>query len=579
MPLQYNTALSSILPPQVTTGITTDAQNQVQLGFQLEPTTQLDVSNQILPNQIKSTASTETDTLVLQNQVVSSEISQPVQHLLSKPEVISTPTSVAQITNSAVGKPVAMVIASTVNTTLSVNSVVTSPTFVIPGLSPIVSSVETPISVPPGVNSVACPPTSCSILSDANVLDSASSSVPLPETNNTNEESISASVSDTQDITCESRITNCLKPIANIIDQLIEVSETETIDNSSEHINTDTSKPPTEVSLSEPKTSNVLKSQTCNSECQTPVSVKTHISGQKKTDKLVFEKLQQKIKGFTNNELTTNILKPEKQAKTSVTMSDVSVPEAHVRDCVQRKDENSKDKTEYNLDIVIKKEPVESSPAKVEKERNFKEVAENQVVLNQADSSVSIKNDHDRHQSNNIQTGPVQQPPLSPAPTVENISSQTDAKSKTVDSEINCNVTAEKKSIDNKTSDSIILENKIEESITDSKVSLNVSGEQLLISKQFDEKECDGHFLKNLEFIEQETFSVEKSDIVPQNVMSPSHIMGKQKQRLKAVVRPHILTHVIDGFVIYESSEPFPVSYIRFLVLHFSILLFFFFFC
>lgn len=559
MPLQYNTALSSILPQQVTTGITTDAQSQVQLGFQLEPTTQLDATNQILPNQIKSTTSTETETSVLQNQVVSSEISQPFQHLLSKPEVINTPTSIAQMTSSAVGKPVSMVIASTVNTSLSV---VTTPTFVTPGLSPVVSSVETPISVPPSINSVASPPISCSVLTDKNVLDAASNSVPLPETNNTNEENIIATVSNTQDITSESSITNCLKPN----DQLIEVSETKTIDNSTEHIVTDTSKPQTQVTRSEPKTVNVLKTQSCSSEYQTtPVSVKTHVSVQKKTDKLMFDKSQHKIKCFTNNELTTNILKPEKQAKTNVTMSDVSVPKAHVRDCVQRKDENSKDKSEFNLDIVIKKEPVDSSPAKIEKENNSREVAEKQVVLNQADSSISIKNDHGRHQFNNIQTGPVQQPPLSLAPTVENIISQTDVKNKTVDSEIHSVITTEKKSIENKTSDSKTLENKIEESVTDSKVSLNVSSEQLLISKQFDEKENGGDFLKNLEkFIEQEKFSVEKSDIVPQNVVSScsSHIMGKQKQRLKAVVRPHILTHVIDGFVIYESSEPFPVSFL-----------------
>ncbi len=35
---------------------------------------------------------------------------------------------------------------------------------------------------------------------------------------------------------------------------------------------------------------------------------------------------------------------------------------------------------------------------------------------------------------------------------------------------------------------------------------------------------------------------------------------GISTEKLKAVVRPHILTHVIDNFVIQEANEPFPVS-------------------
>ena len=36
------------------------------------------------------------------------------------------------------------------------------------------------------------------------------------------------------------------------------------------------------------------------------------------------------------------------------------------------------------------------------------------------------------------------------------------------------------------------------------------------------------------------------------------------KGKLKAVIKPHILTHIIDNFVIQEGNEPFPVSVIVF---------------
>ena len=34
------------------------------------------------------------------------------------------------------------------------------------------------------------------------------------------------------------------------------------------------------------------------------------------------------------------------------------------------------------------------------------------------------------------------------------------------------------------------------------------------------------------------------------------------KGKLKAVIKPHILTHIIDNFVIQEGNEPFPVSFV-----------------
>jgi len=37
----------------------------------------------------------------------------------------------------------------------------------------------------------------------------------------------------------------------------------------------------------------------------------------------------------------------------------------------------------------------------------------------------------------------------------------------------------------------------------------------------------------------------------------------KVKQPQKAIVKPHVLTHVIEGFVIQEGSEPFPVRFIN----------------
>ncbi|CAL1270166.1 unnamed protein product [Larinioides sclopetarius] len=43
-------------------------------------------------------------------------------------------------------------------------------------------------------------------------------------------------------------------------------------------------------------------------------------------------------------------------------------------------------------------------------------------------------------------------------------------------------------------------------------------------------------------------------------VMPMPEVTVKDKQPQKAIVKPHVLTHVIEGFVIQEGSEPFPVT-------------------
>lgn len=53
---------------------------------------------------------------------------------------------------------------------------------------------------------------------------------------------------------------------------------------------------------------------------------------------------------------------------------------------------------------------------------------------------------------------------------------------------------------------------------------------------------------------------VESEKVVPPPVIKPSLAPVKDKQPQKAIVKPQVLTHVIDGFVIQEGSEPFPVS-------------------
>ena len=39
----------------------------------------------------------------------------------------------------------------------------------------------------------------------------------------------------------------------------------------------------------------------------------------------------------------------------------------------------------------------------------------------------------------------------------------------------------------------------------------------------------------------------------------PETTIKEKQQPQKAIVKPHVLTHVIEGFVIQEGSEPFPV--------------------
>lgn len=53
--------------------------------------------------------------------------------------------------------------------------------------------------------------------------------------------------------------------------------------------------------------------------------------------------------------------------------------------------------------------------------------------------------------------------------------------------------------------------------------------------------------------------TVEKEPVVPQPITKPV-LPVKEKQPQKAIVKPQVLTHVIDGFVIQEGPEPFPVS-------------------
>lgn len=60
----------------------------------------------------------------------------------------------------------------------------------------------------------------------------------------------------------------------------------------------------------------------------------------------------------------------------------------------------------------------------------------------------------------------------------------------------------------------------------------------------------------NLEAIVNKTNNANKFSVEP-----------KEKQLQKAIVKPNILTHVIEGFVILEASEPFPVSIALFSVL------------
>lgn len=54
---------------------------------------------------------------------------------------------------------------------------------------------------------------------------------------------------------------------------------------------------------------------------------------------------------------------------------------------------------------------------------------------------------------------------------------------------------------------------------------------------------------------------IENETVVPQTAVKPTLAPVKDKQPQKAIVKPQVLTHVIDGFVIQEGPEPFPVIF------------------
>ncbi|KAG1679572.1 Polyhomeotic-like protein 2 [Nymphon striatum] len=60
--------------------------------------------------------------------------------------------------------------------------------------------------------------------------------------------------------------------------------------------------------------------------------------------------------------------------------------------------------------------------------------------------------------------------------------------------------------------------------------------------------------------------SVESSSVVDENIVNsnaeikPSEEPPKEKQLQKAIVKPSILSHFVDGYIIFEGSEPFPVN-------------------
>lgn len=60
--------------------------------------------------------------------------------------------------------------------------------------------------------------------------------------------------------------------------------------------------------------------------------------------------------------------------------------------------------------------------------------------------------------------------------------------------------------------------------------------------------------------------NVESSSVVGENNVNvnvgnkPLEDLPKEKQLQKAIVKPNILSHYIDGFIILEGSDPFPVS-------------------
>ena len=63
------------------------------------------------------------------------------------------------------------------------------------------------------------------------------------------------------------------------------------------------------------------------------------------------------------------------------------------------------------------------------------------------------------------------------------------------------------------------------------------------------------HLLKLFLYTQEETVADNKDVPVKQDTILEMPPVEKQR----AIVKPHILTHVIEGFVIQEGPEPFPV--------------------
>lgn len=54
--------------------------------------------------------------------------------------------------------------------------------------------------------------------------------------------------------------------------------------------------------------------------------------------------------------------------------------------------------------------------------------------------------------------------------------------------------------------------------------------------------------------------ATEKMDVAELKIENGKQETPSVVEKQKAIVKPHILTHVIEGFVIQEGPEPFPVS-------------------
>lgn len=54
--------------------------------------------------------------------------------------------------------------------------------------------------------------------------------------------------------------------------------------------------------------------------------------------------------------------------------------------------------------------------------------------------------------------------------------------------------------------------------------------------------------------------ATEKMDVAELKMENGKPETPSVVEKQKAIVKPHILTHVIEGFVIQEGPEPFPVS-------------------